>query len=145
MKLAKHKDPRNFLVANFLEGTTWIGDLAYNEQAQTTYTNWLKRTQSLTYVFQNEITKLDDDLNANFLVTDGQHPVALKLYLKKEISIETLVILIDIVRCYSHWQKNLAEDIVWKEVSHKLSKYKPFLQYDKQKCKKILLDHFTFA
>jgi len=145
MKLAKHKDPRNFLVANFLEGTTWIGDLAYNEQAQTTYTNWLKRTQSLTYVFQNEITKLDDDLNTNFIVTDGQHPVALKLYLKKEISIETLVILIDIVRCYSHWQKSLAEDIVWKEVSHKLSKYKPFLQYDKQKCKKILLDHFTFA
>lgn len=145
MKLAKHRDPKNFLVANFIEGDTWIGSLAYNEQAQSTYTNWLKRTQSLTYIFQNEIEKLDDDFNSNFVITDGQHPHALKLFLRKEISIETLVILIDIVRCYSRWQKHLEDDIVWKDLSHKLAKYRPFLQYDKAKCKKILLEKFKPA
>jgi hypothetical protein len=84
MKLAKHRDPKNFLVANFIEGDTWIGSLAYNEQAQNTYTEWLKRTQSLTYIFQNEIEKLNDDFNSNFIIQDGQHPNALKLYLRKE-------------------------------------------------------------
>jgi hypothetical protein len=145
MKLAKHRDPKNFLVANFIEGDTWIGSLAYNEQAQNTYTDWLKRTQSLTYIFQNEIEKLDDNFNSNFIIQDGQHPNALKLYLRKDISIETLVILIDVVRCFSHWQKYMGDDIVWKELSHKLVKYKPFLQYDRAKCKKILLDHFKTA
>jgi hypothetical protein len=145
MKLAKHKDPKHFLVANFIEGDTWIGSLAYNEQAQNTYTEWLKRTQSLTYIFKNEIEKLNDDCNSNFIVEDNQHPPALKLYLRKEISIETLVILIDVVRCFSHWQKQLSDDIVWKELSHKLVKYKPFLQYDRANCKKILLDHFKNA
>lgn len=142
MKLAKHKDYRNFLVANFIEGKSWIGDLAYNEQAQTTYTSWLKRTQSLTYIFTNEIEHLDDDFDKNFVVTDNQHPYALKLYLQKKISIETLVILIDIVRCFSHWQKNLEHDIVWKDESLKLVKYKPFIHYEKSKLKKILLDRF---
>lgn len=142
MKLAKHKDPRHFLVANFIEGNSWIGDLAYNEQAQTVYTNWQKRTQSLTYIFQNEIEHLKDDINANFVVEDNQHPFALKLFLSKKISIETLVILIDLVRCFSHWNTELADDLLWKELSLRLVKYKPFVQYDRSKMKKILLDKF---
>lgn len=143
MKLAKHRDHKQFLVANFIEGSTWIGDLAYNEQAQTIYTNWLKRNQSLSYVFTNEIGKLDDDFDSNFVVKEGQHPYALKLYLQKEISIETLTILIDCVRCFSHWQKSMPDDIVWRELSMKVTKYKPFLQYDRVKFKNILLDHYT--
>lgn len=143
MKLAKHKDPKNFLVANFIESDkTWIGDLAYNEVAQSNYLNWSKRIQSLTYIFQNDIDQLNDDFDSNFIVKDGQHPHALKLYLSKRITIETLVILIDVVRCFSHWQKHMSDDIVWKDLSHKLVKYKPFLQYDRAKMKNILLDHF---
>jgi hypothetical protein len=142
LKLAKHRDYKHFLVANFLESNFWIGELAYNEQAQSVYTDWQKRIQSLSYFFQNEIEKLDDDFNSNFIVTDGQHPHALKLYLRKEISLETLVILIDTVRCFSHWQKHMGDDVVWKDMAHKLVKYKPFLQYDRSKMKKILLDRF---
>lgn len=143
MKLAKHKDPRNFLVANFVESDKWIGDLAYNESAQENYVNWQKRTQSLTYIFSNEIKQLPEPLNHNFVVKDHQHPKALRLYLSKQISIETLIILIDIVRCWSHWQKELEDDIIWKEVSLKLVKYKPFLSYDRTKMKQVLLDYFS--
>jgi len=143
MKLAKHKDPKHFLVANFIEGDTWIGDLAYNEAAQSRYVEWQKRTQSLTYIFKNDIEKLDEAFDSNFIVKDGQHPPALRLYLSKQITIETLVILIDVVRCYSHWQKHMGDDIVWKDLAIKLAKYKPFLNYDKAKMKKILLDRFS--
>jgi hypothetical protein len=143
MKLAKHQDPKNFLVANFVESdNTWIGDLAYNESAQSNYMNWLKRQQSLSYIFTNDIDYLNDNFDFNFIVENGQHPPAMKLYLSKKITIETLIILIDVVRCFSHWQKQMSDDIVWKELSHKLIKYKPFLQYDRDKMKKILLDRF---
>ena len=143
MKLAKHQDPKNFLVANFVESdNAWIGDLAYNEDAQKNYINWSKRQQSLSYIFTNDVEKLDDKFDFNFIVENGQHPPAMKLYLRKQITIETLIILIDLVRCFSHWQKNMGEDIVWKELSHKLTKYKPFLQYDRAKMKNILLARF---
>jgi len=143
MKLAKHQDPKNFLVANFVESdNAWIGDLAYNEDAQKNYINWSKRQQSLSYIFTNDVEKLDDKFDFNFIVKNGQHPPAMKLYLRKQITIETLIILIDLVRCFSHWQKNMGEDIVWKELSHKLTKYKPFLQYDRAKMKNILLARF---
>lgn len=143
MKLAKHQDPKHFLVANFVESdNVWIGDLAYNELAQENYTRWTKRIQSLSYLFKEDIKKLKEDFDSNFIVKDGQHPPALRLYLRKEITLETLVILIDVVRCFSHWQKNMQDDIVWKDLSHKLVKYKPFLEYDKTKMKNILLDHF---
>lgn len=143
MKLAKHQDPKHFLVANFIESdNAWIGDLAYNELAQENYIRWTKRIQSLTYFFKEDIEHLNDDFNSNFTVTDGQHPYALRLYLRKDITIETLIILIDIVRCFSHWQKNMQDDIVWKDLSHKLVKYKPFLQYDRDKMKNILLARF---
>jgi hypothetical protein len=143
MKLAKHQDPKNFLVANFVESdNAWIGDLAYNEDAQKNYINWSKRQQSLSYIFTNDVEKLDDKFDFNFIVENGQHPPAMKLYLRKQITIETLIILIDLVRCFSHWQKNMGEDIVWKELSHKLIKYKPFLQYDRDKMKNILLARF---
>ena len=143
MKLAKHKDPKNFLVANFVNSdNTWIGDLAYNEEANDNYIEWLKRIQSLTYVFTNEIEYLNDEFDSNFIVEQNQHPRALRLYLQKKISLETLIILIDVVRCFSHWQKNLSGDVVWEQLSHKVVKYKPFLNYDKIKMKKILLDNF---
>jgi len=143
MKLAKHQDPKHFLVANFVESdNAWIGDLAYNELAQENYVRWSKRIQSLTYFFKEEIKKLNDDFDSNFIVKDGQHPYALRLFLSKQISIETLVILIDIVRCFSHWQKQMQDDFVWKDLSHKLVKYKPFLNYDRARMKEILLAQF---
>lgn len=143
MKLAKHQDPKHFLVANFVESdNAWIGDLAYNELAQENYIRWTKRIQSLTYFFKEDVEHLKEDFNSNFTVSDGQHPYALRLYLRKDITIETLIILIDIVRCFSHWQKNMQDDIVWKDLCHKLVKYKPFLQYDRDKMKNILLARF---
>ena len=85
------------------------------------------------------------DFDSNFKVVEGQHPYALKLFLRKEISIETLIILIDLVRCFSHWEKQMADDVLWKDLSLKLVKYKPFLQYERLKFKNILLDHYKNA
>jgi hypothetical protein len=144
MKLAKHSDPKGFLVSNFIDGDNkWIGNLAYNEQAQTIYTNWIKRTQSLTYNFQSELSKLKDNFDENILIEDNSHPHLIKLLLRKEISIETLIMLVDVARCFTYWNKHLENDPVWEEVSFKIKKYRPFIQYDKQKIKDNILDKFS--
>lgn len=143
MKLAKHKDPTHFLVANLVECDKWIGDLAYNEQAQKTYQDWVKRTQSLTYNLSNDLSKLKEKFDDNILVEEHSHPYLLQLYLQKEISLETLSILVDLSGCFKYWDRILSGDPVWKTIGNRIVKYIPFLKYDKQRVKQIVLDNFA--
>jgi hypothetical protein len=146
MKLAKHDDPRNLIVANLLENSKlWIRDIAYKEEAYQIYNDWLKRQQSLMYMFTQELNKLDEEFDSNFKVESHKQPNVMKLYLRKEISLETLVMLVDSVRCISYWSKKLEYDPFAEEVLLKIQKYRPFINYDKEKVKKVLLDKYSNA
>lgn len=143
MKLAKHQDPKNFLIANMIESNkVWIGELAYNEEAQRKYLDWTKRIQSLTYTFKLDINKLKEEFNSNFLIDDNSHPYALRLYLQKEISLETLVILVELACCFRYWNSKMDYDPLWEELSLRIKKYSPFLKYDVNKFKQILIVKF---
>ena len=143
MKLAKHTDPKGLIVSNLIENNKlWVRDIAYSDKANQIYQNWVKRTQSLTYNFQSEVAKLNEDFNSNFKIANNGHPFVLKLYLQTEISLETLIALVDAVGCIAYWNKKLEYDPVWADLSIKVVKYRPFLNYDKEKIKKILLDKF---
>lgn len=141
-KLAKHKDPELFIVANIIErDISWAGDLA-GDQGSQAYLAVLKRHESLSYLFKTEIALLDDDFNKNFVVVDGQHPPLLKLYKQKKICLETLIILDDILGFMKHWNKQIADPVVWPTIFRKALKYRPFLGYDKGKYRTVLKDRF---
>jgi len=143
-KLAKHEDPKQFLLANFVSNENiWVREIAYTESAKRIYEDWQKKIQSLTYIIQNDLSKLDEKFDENFKVNDNQHPKLLKLYLGKDITLETVVVLIDLVSCLSMWNKKLANDPVWQSLSLKIRKYTPFLNYDKERIRKIIIDKFT--
>ena len=133
----------SFLIANLaIDSKAWIRDLAYSETAEKTYKDWLKRQQSLTYNFKQELSKLDEDFNNNFLIKDNDHPILLKKFLGSEISLETICILLDLTGAKNHWDKKMQYDLVWDNTRTKIEKYTPFIKYDKEKIKNILLDHF---
>lgn len=143
-KLAKHSDVHKYLLANLsLNEKLWIRDLAYSEDAERIYQEWNKRQQSLTYSFKQDISKLDVDFDKNFIVKDNQHPILLNIFLSGEISLETICILLDITHAKKYWDINLKYDLVWDMLSQKVRKYTPFIQYDKDKFKKICLDTFA--
>ena len=142
-KLSKHPDVTNFLVANLSENEkAWIKDLAYSENAEKTYKDWLKRQQSLTYLFKSELGKLLPDFNENFICKNNEHPYLLKLYFGKQISLETLCLLLEFSGAKRHWDSKMQYDLVWDNFRSKLEKYTPFIQCDKEKLKKIVLDYF---
>lgn len=142
-KLAKHPDVHNFLIANLsVNEKSWIRELAYSEEAEKTYKDWLKRQQSLSYVFKQELCKLDPKFNDNFLCRNNEHPTLLKLYLGKEISLDTLCLLLDISHAKKHWDSKMQYDLIWDTLRVKVEKYSPFIEYDKDKIKKIVLDYF---
>jgi len=121
---------------------TWIKELAYSENAEKIYNDWLKRKQSLTYQFKQDISKLDDDFNGLFKVEHNQHPIILKSYLSGNVSLETFCIMLEITNSKKYLDKSLESDIIWEELSLKVKKYTPFIQYDREKMKKICLDKF---
>jgi hypothetical protein len=146
MKLAKHPEVQNFLVANFLENPkVWIKNLAYNSEAEKIYNNWTNRIQSLTYNFKNDINTLSKDIPDEIRVESGKHPKLLSRYLQKTISLETFIILLDICNAFTLWDEKMKEDIIWKEMSFQLKKYRPFLDYDQTKMKNILFNYVKSA
>ena len=143
-KLAKHPDVHNFLIANLSENEkSWIKELAYNKEAENIYKNWLKKQQSLSYFFKNDLSKLKHNFDENFICNNHEHPYLLKLYLGKQISLETFCLLLEITGAQKHWDCNMEYDLIWDSIRLKVKKYIPFIKHDKQKMKKIVIDFFS--
>ena len=140
----KYKDEEivNFLVANFVESTSvnqiWIGEII--NSGERTYAEWIRRQQSLTYLFKEQSNELfsENELESLFNCSKG-HPLLLKKFLSGSISLETFVIYNKIFHFSKNFDKNL-DDPVWETVSLKLKKYDPFINIDVFQYKKILRD-----
>lgn len=140
-KLSKQKNIVDFLVANIVYGDNiWVGDVINNTEAEKCYREFLKVRESLSYIFKNDLDKFGDPFLDSFLVDDGQHPKALKLYLEKEIHLETLIILNDLSCFMKHWNRKIEDTVVWPMIYNKCKKLRPFLQFDNERMKKIVVD-----
>lgn len=134
------KEVVDFLVSNFISADNpqnlWIGEII--NSGERTYADWMRRQQSLTYLFKEQSselflgTKLDDALNCS-----KGHPPVLKKFLSGKISLETLVIYDRIFLFGNAFDKKLL-DPVWECVSLKIKKYSPFLNIDVFQFKRIL-------
>ena len=131
----------DFFVSNFITCTDpsklWIGEMIREGEGR--YTEWKKRTQSLTYLFREETGSIftDNNFDAMFSLEGTSHPQILKEYLRNNISIETFVILDRILGFREDWDKKL-QDPVWETVSLRMKKYSPFLNINVPRYKKVL-------
>jgi len=143
-QLAKEKDPHSIILANLIASDKWIGEISVNGEARKIYTAWMKTNQSLTYIFETEINSLD---LRSALVVKGGHPDILRKYYRGEIRIETVAILMDILRLDKVWDEKMKDDPMWQATALKLRKYLPFLTYNSEKMlsivKKILASQAT--
>jgi len=142
-KTYSDEEVANFLVANFTSGDRWGG--LFDAEANERYTEWQKKVQSLSYVFSNDLDALLEELEAEnktfddaFTIAKTQHPYIIKAFLRKTITLETLVILEKINPFLDKFDTDLSTDIMWPDISRLIRKYKPFLQIDKEKYSGIL-------
>jgi len=130
----------DFLLANFVTTDNpqnlWIGEII--NSGERNYSQWMKRKQSLTYLFKEQSSELlsQKDLKEVFDCSKG-HPPLLKKYLGGEISLETLTILEKVFSFVKNFDEKL-KDPVWETVSMKIKKYIPFLNINVFHYKKIL-------
>jgi hypothetical protein len=139
-KYSNKEDLINFIVANFVEDeTAWVGNLL-TEEADNNFRKRQKVIQSLSYTFQNDCKDLFDDCKEPnvLLSTNGDYPILLTRTLQKDVQIETLCILNQILNFLPMWDKKITDTIRWPEYRRKLLKYASFLPKDSVKYKLIL-------
>ena len=128
--IAKQKDPVLYMLANIVMGEKWIGDFTPEN-----LTGWQRKIESLGYLFEADINRMDDNFNTNFIVKDNQLPKVITLYYQREIHLETLIILLDLTNTMSYYMRVLNKDVLWDDLSLMVMKYTPFLKkhYEKSR------------
>lgn len=140
-KLSKKDHPRDFVVANFIQHgpNIWIGDLLTDSKYEDTYKAWLKRRESISYIFKSDLEQLTD-INEDLKSVNGDYPKLLQLYMRNKVCIETIIILSNMVGFIKSWNKEISDPIVWPEIYNTCVKYVPFMEYDAEKLKKITIE-----
>ena len=132
-------------VSNFVaKEKFWIGN-ALSEESRNIYTMWRKKIQSLSYIFENDVKVIIDEINDReidfdsvFKIQDGQHPIILRLTLADRVSLESFLILNKILDFFPQFNRRIEETIIWPDFYKKCVKYEPFVKVDMTRFKFIL-------
>ena len=132
-------------VSNFIaKEKFWIGN-TLSEESRNIYTMWRKKIQSLSYIFENDVKAIIDEINDReidfdsvFKIQDGQHPIILRLTLADRISLESFLILNKILDFFPQFNRRIEETIIWPDFYKKCVKYEPFVKVDMTRFKFIL-------
>ena len=140
VKLAKKHDDRDsiqdYLVSNFIRDRR--GYIAnFNDE---NYKVWKDRKTDFYNIFFDELKPLVKDFEPLFQTKNNNHPKLLKEFLGDRVSLETLIILDDLIDFSKGWDRELKEDVVWPDIKKLMENYKRFLTFDVKQCRIILLN-----
>ena len=143
-------DILDFFVANFLsDSKRWIGNLLAND-GKDVYLDYKKRKEAFAYHFKQDCGNIASDFSRrNISFDDGvipireQHPRLLRLLIQRKISYQTTIVLNHYLGFTKNWDKEITEKIVWPEISLKVTRLKPFINFNATECKLIMKEVFV--
>jgi len=132
---------QDFYIANLSRKDLWAGDLLSDECVKV-YKEWKKNNQKLSYLFETEVNDLLRKKNIQKVleVKNGQHPILLKEFMAKKVSLETICIMDEIIGFTKDWDRLISERIIYPGIHVKINKYKSFVEFNRMKYKSILID-----
>ena len=74
-----------------------------------------------------------------FKIENKQHPKLMREFLGGRVSLETVIILDELVNFDPNWNKELEDDIIWIDLRNLIDNYKRFLTIDEKCCRIRLL------
>ena len=145
-KLAKkyNGELKDFYISQFINTEKYIGDMM-DEDAEENYAKYKKIKESIHRVFSVDINILNEQekqFDSLFKSENGQVPLIVKLWMQEEISLETVVILNSIFGFIGRESVNISDTIIWPEIKRLIEKYTPFVNYNRDKCMKLLTNVF---
>jgi hypothetical protein len=144
-KFPVDRDLIQFFASNFAYGNDAV--VYASEEAETILLEWNKRKQSITKIFADDCNKILMDAYKNklkeddiFNLTNKTYSSILKLYLGKQISLETVRIIDDLQPVIQSWKQNSSMLLLWENEIRRIEKSKGFVKYDKDKVIKVFTD-----
>ena len=135
-KYKTEENVKNYFVSNFIkDGKGYVSNFSDEN-----YEEWKDKRANFYNQFALEIMPFVKNFNPIFFIKDDEHPILLKEYLGKRVSLETLIILDELVEFSKTWNKKLSEDYIWQDIKKLMNNYKRFLTLDKNKYKIQLLN-----
>ena len=134
-KYKTEQEIQNYFVANFIKDKK--GYIAnFNDE---NYESWKLKRQGFFDLFTVEMTPLVQSFENLFKVDKNQHPKLMKEFLGSRVSLETMIVLEELVSYEQSWNKQLEDDIIWPELKKLMNDYKRFLIIDQEQYKIRLL------
>lgn len=143
-KIGKNqKDIQNFFVFNFIEDMKYIGDMM-DIEGQQNYTKHKKIHESLTREYEKDINNIDTSFDDLLVVNNiNTPPKIIELWMEEEVTLETVVVLNSITDFVNREGYKITETLFWPDVSKKITKYQPFVNFDKSKFVELTKKRFT--
>ena len=143
-KIGKNqKDIQNFFVFNFIEDMKYIGDMM-DIEGQQNYTKHKKIHESLTREYEKDINNIDTSFDDLLVVNNiNTPPKIIELWMEEEVTLETVVVLNSITDFVIREGHKITETLFWPDVSKKIIKYQPFVNFDKNKFVELTKKRFT--
>ena len=138
-KFTQPRELIEYFVANIAYGNKQV---IYSSESDEYYDTWLKRKESRTYSFKQQLEYIRTHLEVNKLKfedlfdSEGNVPELLKLYVGGHIHLETMVIIDEYENFIPKW-KSL--ELLWGDQLRIINKIKKFVKYDKDKLQSIYL------
>jgi len=127
---------KNYFVSNFIKNEKgYIANFSDEN-----YESWKLKRQGFFDLFEAEMTPLVQSFENLFKIEKNQHPKLMKEFLGSRVSLETMVILEELVSYEKSWDKQLEDDIIWPELKKLMNDYKRFLTIDREQYKIKLLN-----
>lgn len=139
-KLSNHLNPKMLIVSNILHDekkSAWIGNIM-NSEGYRIYLNWLKKYESFSYLFRQDLEKIDN-LKDWLKQKEDDMPFILTKVRQGDIMIETVVVLNRLLNFFEGWKTN---NILLNHDLFLYKKYDPFLNLDMKKYSLIVKDVF---
>ena len=135
-KYKEYNEIRDYFISNFIKDRNGYISSFNNEN----YENWKIRRYSFYGIFSEEIKPFVKEFNPLFEVKKSEHPKLMKEFLGGRLSLETLIILDELVKFTKKWNQKLKDDIVWLDLNKIMNDYKRFLTINKNKYRIQLLN-----
>ena len=126
----------NYFVSNFIHNRSgYIANFTDKN-----YETWMNKRAMFYEIFSQEMQPFVKNFEPLFECESGQHPTLLKEYMGKRISLETMIVLDDLVEFSKRGDKELVwDDFVWPDVKKLMNNYKGFLTINTDKYRMKLL------
>ena len=118
---------KNYYISNFIKDKRgYIANFSDEN-----YKSWLLKRSGFFEQFIIELSPYIKQFQPLFEVEGNNHPKLLKEFLGSRVSLETMIVLDELVEYGKNWDKLLEGDIIWIDLKKLMENYKGFLTINK--------------